>query len=116
RAGDNSEVPQNSPSVVVRRDSRLGFSGSRTATRVTLRASLGRYAPTANAFTPWPGAYVVFAFRTCASCSWQPLRAVRTNEHGLASGTFTIASPHDLRVTSGGTSTIWAAPPKYLRR
>lgn len=116
RAGDNSEVPQNSPRVDVRRDSRLGFSGTRSGSRVTLRAALGKYTPSANAFTPWSGAYVVFAFRTCSGCRWQPLRSVKTNLHGQASGTFTIGSPHDLRVTAGGTSAIWPAPPKYLRK
>jgi hypothetical protein len=116
RAGDNSAVPQNSPGVVVRRDSRLGFGGSRTGTKVTLRVTLSKYTASANAFTPWTGAHVVLAFRTCTTCSWQPLRTLTTNLHGQASGTFVVGSPHDFRVSSAGTSAIWVAPPKYLRK
>lgn len=108
RSGDNTEIPQNSPTPLVRRDSHLGISGSRSGSAVTLRTSLGLYSASANGFRPWADKAVAIAYRNCSSCAWHQLRTVTTNSQGLASYRFTATSARDYRVTSGGTSAVWA--------
>ena len=115
RSGAPADVPQNSPSVQVRRDSRLGLGGNRTGSKVTLRTTLSKYSPAADGFRPWASTHVVLAYRSCSTCAWQPLRTLTTNLHGQASWTFAASRARDYRVTSAGTSSVWAALPRYQR-
>jgi hypothetical protein len=115
RSSAPADVPQNSPSVSVRRDSRLGIGGSRSGSTVTLRTTLSRYSAGANGFRPWTGTHVVLTYRSCSSCAWQVLRTLTTNLHGQAGYTFHASRARDYRVTSAGTSVVWAALPKYER-
>lgn len=112
---DNTSVPQNRPTPLVRRDSRLSLGGSRSGSTVTVRAALSAYSAAANGYRPWARTHVVLVYRTCSTCAWHLLRTLTTNTHGQASYTFTSAAAREYRVTSAGTSQVWAALPKYKR-
>ncbi|MFL6024310.1 MAG: hypothetical protein ACJ72O_13310 [Marmoricola sp.] len=115
QSSENAAVPQNSPTPLVRRDSRLRIGGSRTGGYTQVRTTLSLYSASANVFRPWTAAHVVLAYRTCSSCAWKPLRTLTTDQHGLASYRFRASSARDYRVTSAGTSQVWAALPRYGR-
>jgi len=115
RSSDFTEVPQNTPTVVARRDSRLVLGGSRSGSHVTLRTSLSYYSASTNAFRPWSAKYVVLAYRTCSSCSWHQLRTLTTDSTGHASYRLQTSQTREYRVRASGTSVVWAPLSAYKR-
>ena len=115
RSADDTEVPQNSPTPVVRRDSRLAFGGWRSGGYATARATLTRYSAAADAFRPWASAHVVLSYRSCRTCAWHWLRTMTTSSHGQAGYRFRSSSTRDYRMTSAGTDQTWAPLPRYGR-
>jgi len=114
-SNDSVELPQNSPTVQVRRDSRLVLSGSRSGSTVTLRTALSYYSASTHGYRHWADKYVALAYRTCSTCAWHSLSALTTDASGRASYTFKAASSRVYRVRSSGTSQVWDALPRYLR-
>lgn len=116
RAGDLDDVPQNSTRSVVRRDSRVALSGSRSGRYVTLEARLTRYVPGADGFRAWRKRAVTVSYRTCPTCAWQRLGARTTDRTGRTTYRFRAAKVRDYRVRAAGTSRVWAPRPDRLRR
>lgn len=115
RAEDFSDVPQNSPTVVARRDSRLVLSGSRSGAYVTLRTSLRVYSASTNTFRAWAGKYVAVAYRSCSTCPWHQLRTLTTDSAGRAGYRFSSSRSREYRVRASGTSLAWEPLSRYVR-
>lgn len=110
------DILQNAPRTVVRLDSRFSFSATRSGQYVTLTASLRKYSRSANTFGPWGKHALALSYRTCSSCPWTHFRTVTTSTSGKASYRLKAASVREYRVTSGGTTSIWAPYPHYEKR
>lgn len=113
RSSDYTDVPQNSPTVVVRRDSRLGLWGSRSGSHVTLRTTLTVYSPSTHAFRPWAGRYVSLSYRTCSTCTWHQLRTLTTDADGEVSYRFLASNARYYRVRASGNTGVWPALSRY---
>jgi len=113
RSSDYTDVPQNSPTVVVRRDSRLGLWGSRSGSHVTLRTTLTVYSPSTHAFRPWAGRYVSLSYRTCSTCTWHQLRTLTTAADGEVSYRFLAPNARYYRVRASGNTLVWPALSRY---
>lgn len=116
RAGDLDDVPQNTTRSVVRRDSRVALSGSRSGRYVTLRARLTRYVPRADGFRAWRKRAVTVSYRTCPTCAWHRLGTRTTDRNGRTTYRFRAAKVREYRVRAAGTSRVWAPRPDRLRR
>lgn len=116
RSTSFADVPQNTPTVVARRDSRLALTGWRSGSDVTLVTSLSVYAASANAFRPWAGRYVSLSYRSCSSCAWHLLRTLTTDSHGQARYRVRASGVREYRVAASGTSLAWEPFRRYLRR
>jgi hypothetical protein len=116
RAGDLDDVPQNSTRSIVRRDSRVALSGSRSGRYVTLKARLTRYDPRADGFRAWRKRAVTFSYRQCPTCAWHPLSTRSTDLNGRTTYRFRAAKVREYRVRAAGTARIWAPRPDRLRR
>ncbi|RNL80851.1 hypothetical protein EFL95_00225 [Nocardioides marmorisolisilvae] len=115
RSSDFTDVPQNKPTVVARRDSRLALGGSRSGSSVTLRTTLTVYSASTNVFRAWADKYVAVSYRTCSTCTWHHYRTLKTDAQGHASYRFTASSSREYRVDASGTSQAWEPIPKYKR-
>jgi hypothetical protein len=115
RSSDFTDVPQNSPTVVARRDSRLALGGERSSSWVTLRTTLTVYSATTNRFRAWADKAVAISSRACSTCEWHYLRTVTTDAHGHASSRFLASATREYRVAASGTSLAWEPLPKYRR-
>lgn len=116
RAGDLDDVPQNSTRSVVRRDSRVALSGSRSGRYVTLEARLTRYVPRADGFRAWRKRTVTVSYRTCPTCSWHRLGSRTTDRTGRTTFRFRATKVREYRVRAAGTARVWAPRPDRLRR
>lgn len=116
RAADLDDVPQNTTRSVVRRDSRVTLSGSRSGRYVTLRARLTRYVPRADGFRAWGKRAVTVSYRTCRTCAWHRLSTRTTDRDGRTTFRFRAAKVREYQVRAAGTSRIWAPRPDRLRR
>ena len=108
-------VPQNSPTVVARRDSRLTLSGTRSGSFVTLRTSLKVYSPSTNLFRPWTGKYVAVSYRSCSTCSWHHLRTLTTDGRGWAASRFWASKVREYRVAVSGNTGVWEPFSRYAK-
>lgn len=116
RAGDLDDVPQSSTRSVVRRDSRLALSGSRSGRLLVLKARLTRYVPRADGFRGWRNRAVTVSFRRCPTCAWQRLSTRTTDRTGRTTYRVRAAKVREYRVRAAGTSRVWAPRPDLLRR
>ncbi|MCX6397893.1 MAG: hypothetical protein NTV23_15505 [Propionibacteriales bacterium] len=112
----NETVPQNTTRLVMKLDSRLSLTSSRSGRYVTLRTRSTHYSPSANRFKAWSNRTVVLSYRTCGTCSWQRLRVRTTNRDGTTSYRFRAANVRQYRAVAAGTTTTWAPRPDYVRR
>jgi len=110
------DILQNAPRTVVRLDSRLSFSASRSGQYVTLSTSLRKYSRSANTFGPWGKHAIALSSRNCSTCAWTHFHTQSTSSSGRASYRFKATSVREYRVTSGGTTSIWAPYPHYEKR
>lgn len=115
-AADLDDVPQNTTRSVVRRDSRVDLSGSRSGSYVTLKARLTRYVPRADGFRAWRKRQVTVSYRTCPTCPWHRLSTRTTDRNGRTTYRFRAVKIREYRVRAAGTSRIWAPRPDRLRR
>lgn len=116
RSTDFTDIPQNTPIVVARRDSHLVLGSRRSGPYVSLRASLRFYSASSHAFRPWTGKYVVLAYRNCSTCRWHPLKTLTTDVDGLTDFTFRETSTRYYRASVSGTSVVWAPLSGYQTR
>lgn len=114
--GAEDDIEQNMPRTEIRLDSRLSFSATRSGSYVTLRTAVRKYSRSANKFGPWGKHAIALSYRTCNTCAWVHFRTQKTSLGGKATYRFKASATRTYRVTSGGTSSIWAAYPRYLRR
>lgn len=112
----NETLPQNTARLVMKLDSRISLTGSRSGSYVTLRTKSIRYSPSANRFKTWSKRTVVLAYRTCSTCGWKRLKVRTTNRYGVTSYRFKAVKARQYRATAAGTSTTWAPRPDYLTR
>ncbi len=110
------DILQNTPRTVVRLDSRFSFSARRSGQYVTLITSLRKYSRSANTFGPWGKRAVALSYRTCPTCAWTHFATRTTTSSGAATYRFRAPTVREYRVTSGGTTSIWAPYPHYEKR
>lgn len=116
QTSSNEDIPQNTTRLIMRMDSRINLTATRSGSYVTLRTTSTRYSPSANRFRAWGGRRVVLTYRTCGTCAWKALKVRTTNRYGRTSYRFRASKVRQYRATAFGTSTTWAPRADYLSR
>lgn len=109
------DIAQNTRTVTVRFQSKLGLSASRSGKTVTLKAVAKRYS-TSDKYVSWKSKPVGFYTKSCSSCSWKKVKSRSTNSKGVATLKVTKSAKRYYQVRTSNASTTWGRTSSVVRK
>lgn len=104
---DLNELTQNKRSFVVKADSRLGITASRSGSYVTLNVTASYYNGYSDTFKPWNKDKVVLQYKAPGTSTWRYLTTRTTASNGKLSYRVNASKARYYRAGSYATTTIW---------
>jgi hypothetical protein len=113
--GNYDDVAQNTAYSDIKIGSWAGLTATRSGQRVTLNASVARYATSYDRYIPWAGAAGQLQYRIKGTSTWRALAGVRTNSAGKYTYSRNWGAALEYRVYFPATAYIWnvATPTVY---
>ncbi|AWB92663.1 hypothetical protein [Aeromicrobium chenweiae] len=112
---DYNDVGQNTRTIAVRFNSRLGLKTSRSGKKVTIKATATRYS-TSDTYRPWKGVKVGIYAKSKASGKWKKIKTRKTNSKGVATYKFKRSSKRYYQVRTSDISSTWGRTSSTTRR
>lgn len=113
---DYEDVSQNTVQLLIKAQSGLNVTATRSGSIVTLKAGARYYNVGSDEYRPWKKVSVAFQSRTSASAPWTTIRTVTANDSGTVSYGVSAPKRTEFRAVLHPTTKIWGRTSATLAR